>query len=72
MNAEIFWSRITRLIREKGFSENGFARRCGINTATFKGWKFKGIIPNLIDVAYMANLLEVSIDSMVEGTLAAD
>jgi transcriptional regulator with XRE-family HTH domain len=67
LNAERFWNRIRKLIKDGGYTQRQFADFCGIPLNTLRGWMSKGILPPLEDAYIMSGKLSVSIDEFVLG-----
>jgi len=64
-----FWNRVLELIKILGMNQSTFAKRCGMNYDTLRGWISKGTIPFTEMTCYMAELLGVSVEYLVNGNV---
>ena len=64
---ETFWGRANRLIKEKGFTQDSFSTKCGLNIRRINNLSGNGNLPKATELIVMAKELNVSIDYLLIG-----
>lgn len=61
---DIFADRLSELIRKKGYSQEEFARACGLSQGTVSKYINKQQLPGLKAIVSMSKVLEMSVDEI--------
>jgi transcriptional regulator with XRE-family HTH domain len=67
---ELFYERLERLLKEKGFQQKDLAESCGISSNGISTWKVTGAIPRADIAIKMAKFLDVSTEYLITGELS--
>ena len=64
-----FWDRVQEALSEKHITEAELSRRIGFTQAGINGWKVKGAIPRADIALKTANVLDTTVEYLINGTI---
>lgn len=67
MDIDIFWNRIKKLCKEKGFTQKELSAKAGGEPRMIESQIFKKVIPNVDEVYNIAQLLDTTVEYLVTG-----
>ena len=67
-----FWERVEKALSENNITEAELSRRIGFTQAGISGWKTRGTIPRADVALKTAQVLNTSVDYLVNGTITLD
>lgn len=67
-----FWERVQKALSENRITEAELSRRIGFTQAGISGWKTRGTIPRADIALKTAQVLNTSVDYLVNGTITLD
>ena len=67
-----FWERVEEALSENHITEAELSRRIGFTQAGISGWKTRGTIPRADIALKTAQVLNTSVDYLVNGTITLD
>ena len=67
-----FWERVEKALSENKITEAELSRRIGFTQAGISGWKTRGTIPRADIALKTAQVLNTSVDYLVNGTITLD
>jgi transcriptional regulator with XRE-family HTH domain len=62
-----FWNNVKYYSKERGMSQKELAERLDINPRTFDNWIYRDIHPSFIVLVKIAEILNVSVDTLLTG-----
>ena len=68
-SALVFWKNVKKKIKANHTTQEWVAHNSGINYNTFLGWISKGIYPRVDEAVKIANLLNTSVEYLIEDTV---
>lgn len=63
-----FWIRVNKLIKVKKLKQETVAEIIHVSHASLRGWSYRKVYPDLIDIYHLAQVLDTSIDYLIFGT----
>ncbi len=66
-NAEPFWERVKKLIKENSTTQEWLASQCDVSLGMVKSWIFNKRLPDAAQAARIASALDTSVEYLVTG-----
>ena len=69
IHPEAFEKNLRRILKEKGYKQKDLAKKAGLDEWAVYRWCNKKILPRVDSLVILADALEVSVDSLLEGMI---
>ena len=67
-DAQAFWRRVNKRIKDLKMTQEDVAKKMGINYATFRTWSHVKAFPKVNDIFVIAQVLETTMNFLLFGT----